>query len=146
MNIVDSSGWLEFFTDSPNAGCFAEPLHDKAQLLVPSIIIYEVFKVVLRERGENAALQAAALLRQGVVTGLTEDIALRAARLSIAHKLPMADSIIFATARAHDAIIWTQDDDFKGLDGVRYFSKSSSGSAVQEVPNDSSSDTSRRRG
>ncbi len=123
MNIVDSSGWLEFFTDGPNAGCFAEPLNDRAQLLVPSIIIYEVFKVVLRERGENAALQAVALLRQGVVTDLTEDIALRAARLSIACKLPMADSIIFATARAYNAEIWTQDDDFKGLEGVRYFSK-----------------------
>ena len=130
MNIVDSSGWLEFFTDSPNAECFAEPLHDKGQLLVPSIIIYEVFKVVLRERGENAALQAEALLRQGIVIDLTEDIAMRAARLSIAHKLPMADSIIFATARAHDAIIWTQDDDFKGLEGVRYFSKGPPGSIL----------------
>lgn len=124
MNIVDSSGWLEFFTDSPNADCFAEPLNDRGQLLVPSIIIYEVFKVVLRERGEHAALQAVALLRQGVVVDLTEDIALRAARLSIELKLPMADSIILATARTHEADIWTQDDDFKGVDGVRYFPKS----------------------
>jgi predicted nucleic acid-binding protein len=127
VNIVDSSGWLEFFTDGPNAECFAKPLHDKGQLLVPSSIIYEVFKVVLRERGENAALQAEALLRQGIVVDLTEDIALRAARLSIAHKLPMADSIILATARAHEAVIWTQDNDFKGLDGVRYFPKSPDG-------------------
>jgi toxin FitB len=121
VNIVDSSGWLEFFTDGPNADCFAEPLQNSGQLLVPSVIIYEVFKVVLRERGENAALQAEALLRQGTVVNLTEDIALRAARLSIDHKLPMADSIILATARAHEAVIWTQDDDFKGVDGVRYF-------------------------
>ena len=123
MNIVDSSGWLEFFADGPNAESFAKPLADRDQLLVPVIIIYEVFKVVLRERGENAALQAAALLRQGDVVALTEDIALAAARLSVAHKIPMADSIILATARTNDAIIWTQDDDFKGLDNVRYFSK-----------------------
>ena len=123
MNIVDSSGWLEFFADGPNADNFAKPLADKDQLLVPTVIIYEVFKVVLRERGENSALQAAALLRQGDVVALTEDIALAAARLSVAHKIPMADSIILATARTNNAIIWTQDDDFKGLDNVRYFSK-----------------------
>ena len=123
MNIVDSSGWLEFFADGHNADNFAKPLADKDLLLVPTIIIYEVFKVVLRERGENSALQAAALLRQGDVVALTEDIALAAARLSVAHKIPMADSIILATARSKDAIIWTQDDDFKGFDNVRYFSK-----------------------
>lgn len=123
MNIVDSSGWLEFFADGPNADNFVEPLNDSDKLLVPTIIIYEVFKVILRERGENSALQAAALLRQGDVIELTEDIALRAARLSTTHKIPMADSIILATAKANNAIIWTQDDDFKGLEGVRYFAK-----------------------
>jgi toxin FitB len=123
LNIVDSSGWLEFFANGPDADNFAKPLADKDLLLVPTIIIYEVFKVVLRERGENSALQAAALLRQGDVVALTEDIAMAAARLSVAHKIPMADSIILATARTRDAIIWTQDDDFKGLDNVRYFSK-----------------------
>ncbi len=123
MNIVDSSGWLEFFVDGPNADNFVEPLSNKDQLLVPSIIIFEVFKVILRERGENAALQAAALLRQGSVVELSEDIALRAARLGLAHKIPMADSIILATARAKNAVIWTQDDDFKGLDNVHYFAK-----------------------
>lgn len=124
MNIVDSSGWLEFFADGPNADSFAEPLADRGQLIVPTIIIYEVFKVILRERGENSALQAAALLRQGTVVTLTEDISLSAARLSFNYKIPMADSIILATARANDATVWTQDDDFKGLDNVRYFSKS----------------------
>lgn len=123
MNIVDSSGWLEYFTDGPNAGHFAQPLSDRNDLLVPSIIIYEVFKVVLRERGENDALQASALLRQGDIAELSEDISLRAARLSILHKLPMADSIILATARARDAIIWTQDEHFNGLDRVRFFPK-----------------------
>lgn len=123
MNIVDSSGWLEYFADGPNAGNFAAPLADREKLLVPVIIIYEVFKVVLRERGENSALQAAALLRQGTVVPVTEDLALTAARLSGIHKIPMADSIILATAYANDATVWTQDDDFKGLDGVRYFAK-----------------------
>lgn len=123
MNIVDSSGWLEFFADGPNADNFVEPLNDSDKHLVPTIIIYEVFKVILRERGENSALQAAALLRQGDVIELTEYIALRAARLSTTHKIPMADSIILATAKANNAIIWTQDDDFKGLEGVRYFAK-----------------------
>jgi toxin FitB len=123
VNLVDSSGWLEFFVDGPNADNFVEPLSERDKLLVPTIIIYEVFKVVFRERGENAALQAAALLRQGSVVELSEDIALRAARLSLVHKIPMADSIILATARANNAVIWTQDDDFKGLDNVKYFSK-----------------------
>ena len=123
MNIVDSSGWLEFFADGPNAETFAAPLSDRNRLLVPSIIIYEVFKVVMRERGENAALQAIALLRQGTAIDLNEDIAIQAARLSTAHKIPMADSIILATARTHKATVWTQDDDFKGLDGVEYVAK-----------------------
>jgi predicted nucleic acid-binding protein len=123
VNIVDSSGWLEFFSDGPNADHFAQPLSDRDNLLVPSIIIYEVFKVVLRERGENDALQSVALLRQGGIIELSEDISLRAARLSIRHKLPMADSIILATALAHDSIIWTQDEHFNGLDKVNFFPK-----------------------
>ena len=123
MNIVDSSGWLEFFSDGPNADHFAQPLSDRDNLLVPTIILHEVFKVVLRERGENDALQAAALLRQGDIVALTEDISLSAARLSILHKLPMADSIILATARAREATIWTQDEHFNGLDKVKFFSK-----------------------
>ena len=123
MNIVDSSGWLEFFSDGPGAEQFAAPLSERDTLLVPSIIIYEVFKVILRERGENDALQACALLRQGVVADLSEDISLRAARLSILHKLPMADSVILATARANDAVIWTQDEHFNGLEKVRFFPK-----------------------
>jgi predicted nucleic acid-binding protein len=123
VNIVDSSGWLEFFADGPNADAFSVALDDRDSLLVPTIIIYEVFKVVLRERGENAALQAVALLRQGAVVDLDENIALSAARLSTDHKIPMADSIILATARSHNATILTQDDDFKGLDDVRYIPK-----------------------
>jgi predicted nucleic acid-binding protein len=123
VNLVDSSAWLEFFTDGLNAASFAEPLADRSRLLVPTIIIYEVFKVVQRERGEGMALQAEALLRQGVVVDLSEDIALRAARLSLTLKLPMADSIILATAKVHDAVIWTQDEHFSAIDGVKFFRK-----------------------
>ena len=123
MNIVDSSGWLEFLSDGPNADHFALPLSDRDSLLVPTVIVYEVFKIVLRERGEDAALQTAALLRQGTVIELREDIALNAARLSISHKLPMADSIILANSRLYEATIWTQDEHFRNLDMVKYFPK-----------------------
>ena len=123
MNVVDSSGWLEFFADGPNARIFAEPLEQTDLLLVPSVCLYEVFKIVLRQRGEAAALQAVALMRQGLVVELTERIALLAAELSLQEALPMADSIILATARLHDARIWTQDSDFKGLENVTYVAK-----------------------
>ena len=123
MNVVDSSAWLEFFADGPNARVFAEPLEQTDLLLVPSVCLYEVFKIVLRQRGEAAALQAVALMRQGLVVELTERIALLAAELSLREELPMADSIILATARLHDAHIWTQDSDFKGLEDVTYVAK-----------------------
>ena len=123
MNVVDSSAWLEFFADGPNARIFAEPLEQADLLLVPSVCLYEMFKTVLRQRGEPAALQAVALMRQGHVVELTERIALLAAELSLQKKLPMADSIILATARLHDAHIWTQDSDFEGLENVAYVVK-----------------------
>lgn len=123
MNVVDSSGWLEFFADGPNADQFATPLGVVAELVVPSITLYEVFKIVCRQRGEDAALQAVALMQQGKVVELSSSIALLAARLSLDLKIPMADSIILATARAHDAQLWTQDDDFEGVPGVRYLPK-----------------------
>ena len=126
MNIVDSSGWLEYFADGPNADRFAAPLGNVAELLVPSITLYEVFKVVCRQRGEDAALQAVAMMQQGKVIELSSSIALLAAKLSLDLKIPMADSIILATAQIHNAVLWTQDDDFRGLSGVRYFSKVSS--------------------
>jgi predicted nucleic acid-binding protein len=122
MNVVDSSGWLEFFADGPNAEEFAAPLKDKAALVVPSITIYEVFKVVCRQRGEDAALQATALMQQGMVIELSSSLAMVAAKTSLELALPMADSIILATARLSNAILWTQDEHFSGLPGVRYFS------------------------
>jgi predicted nucleic acid-binding protein len=118
MNLVDSSGWLEYFADGPNAPIFAKALRDTDQVLVPTVCLYEVYKVVLRQRGPSAALQAVALMRQGQIVELGERIALLAAEISLKHKLPMTDSVILATARAHGAHVWTQDADFAAIDGV----------------------------
>ena len=123
MNIVDSSGWLAYFADEPNAKHFITPLKDTASLVIPSVTIYEVFKVVLRETSENEALQAAAAMQKGKVVDLTAMLAIAASKLSLKHGIPMADSIILATAKAFDAVIWTQDSDFKNIAGVKYFPK-----------------------
>ena len=123
MNIVDSSGWLAFFADEPNAKHFLLPLKDTASLVVPAVTIYEVFKVVLRESSENEALQAAVAMQKGTVVDLTAKLAINASKLSLQHGLLMADSIILATARVFNATIWTQDSDFKSISGVKYFSK-----------------------
>lgn len=123
MNLVDSSGWLEFFADGANASFFATPLKNVDELVVPTISIYEVFKSVLRQRDESAALQAVALMKQGQVIDLTTNISLMAGKLSLERNIPMADSIILATGRLYQATIWTQDVDFKGLEGVEYIRK-----------------------
>jgi predicted nucleic acid-binding protein len=123
VNAVDSSGWLEYFADGPNARHFEAPLERTAELVVPSICLTEVFKVIARQRSEQHALQAVALMQQAMVVDLDRDIALFAARAGLIHRLPLADSVVLATARACDALVWTQDEDFEGLDGVRYFPK-----------------------
>ena len=123
MNIVDSSGWLAYFADEPNAKHFLNPLKDTASLVVPTITVYEVFKVVLRESSENEALQVTAAMQKGAVIDLTVRLAIAASKLSVGNGLPMADSIILATAKAYDAIVWTQDSDFKKMAGVKYFPK-----------------------
>lgn len=123
MNIVDSSGWLEFFADDANADFFAEPIIKTDELIVSTIIIYEVFKRILQQRNQDQALQAVAVMRQGTVINLDETLALQAAKLGYEFKLPLADSIIFATAQAYGATLWTQDADFQGLAGVRYIKK-----------------------
>ncbi|HMK43383.1 MAG TPA: type II toxin-antitoxin system VapC family toxin [Dissulfurispiraceae bacterium] len=125
MNIIDSSGWLEYFADGPNAAFFPRPLQKTSQLIVPTITMYEVFKAVLRQRNESDAIQSVALMQQGTVVDLTPGIAILAAKLSMEHQLPMADSIILATARTCGAIIWTQDSDFKHFTDVRYPAKQS---------------------
>ena len=118
-NVVDSSCWLEYFTGSKRAAQFADAVEDGEHLIVPVITIYEVFKKVFRERGENEALQAAGMMHAGRVVELDASLALEAARLS----LPMADSIIYATALRHGATLWTQDEHFKDMPSVRFFRK-----------------------
>ena len=125
MNIIDSSGWLEYFADGPNASFFSRPLQKTGDLVVPTITIYEVFKAVLRQRNESDALQTVALMQQGSVVDLTAGISILAAKISIEQRLPMADSIILATAHSYRATIWTQDSDFKEIDGVQYIAKKS---------------------
>jgi toxin FitB len=119
-NVVDSSGWLEYLADSPQAVHFEQALQDTENLIVPVITIYEVFKKVLRERGEGDALLVASQMQSGTVVDLDLTLALEAAR----HPLPMADSLIYATAITHGATLWTQDEHFKDLPNVRYFPKS----------------------
>ena len=123
MNIVDSSGWLEYFADGPNANFFAPAIEAISELIIPTLSIYEVFKRVLQQRGEGGALQAVALMQQGEVVNLDVTIALSAAKLSVELKLPMADSVMLATAEAYNATFWTQDSDFKDIKGVRYVEK-----------------------
>ena len=123
MNVVDSSAWLEYFANSKRAAKFVKPIEDTRKLIVPSICILEVFKKVLSSRGEDKALQAIALMQQGRIVELTVAIALSAGKLGVQHKLPMADSIILATARQWEATLWTQDSDFHGIEGVKFFPK-----------------------
>lgn len=120
MNLVDSSAWLEYLADGPNANFFAPAIEKTRELLIPAIVLFEVFKKVLQERSENAALEAISVMQHGRIVELSSGLALHAARLSHHHKLPMADSIILATARASDATIWTQDSDFEGMDNVKF--------------------------
>ncbi len=120
MNVVDSSGWLEYFAGGPNADFFAPPLAEIDSLIVPAISVYEVFKIILRQKDESAALETVALMEQGRVIALDTSISLLAARLSLDLSLPMADSIILATARLHRAVLWTQDADFERIEGVQY--------------------------
>jgi predicted nucleic acid-binding protein len=123
MNVVDSSGWLEYFADGPNADFFAQAIEAVTELVVPTLSLYEVFKRVLQQRGEGDALQAVAIMIQGQVIDLDMDLALSAAKVSTELGLPMADSVMLATARAHAATLWTQDADFEQIAGVQYVTK-----------------------
>ncbi|MBI2295524.1 MAG: type II toxin-antitoxin system VapC family toxin [Betaproteobacteria bacterium] len=120
MNVVDSSAWLEYFADGPNAGFFAPAIERIDELLVPSVAMLEVFKRILQQRSESEALQAVAVMQQGRVIHLDAALALSAAKIGVEVKLPLADSIILATARRFDATVWTQDEDFDGLAKVKY--------------------------
>ena len=123
MNVVDSSAWLAWFENDAGAQSFERPIEDTASLLVPSICVTEVFKVVARQRSEGDALQAIAAMHQGEVIPLDSDLAISAAVLGMKHKLPLADSIVYATAQSRGAMLWTQDEDFDGLPQVRFFRK-----------------------
>ncbi len=123
MNVVDSSGWLAYFAGDTNAKQFAPVIQSTDTLIVPTICVYEVFRRILTQRGEDAALQAIGVMSLGTTIELTQEIAINAAQISRAHKLAMADSVILATARANKATLWTQDADFEGIAGVNYISK-----------------------
>ena len=120
MNVVDSSGWIEYLVGGPDAAFFSEPLLDSDALVVPSISILEVYRYVLRQRGRPDAMAVAAAMQQAKVVPLDESLAIEASEISVSLGLPMADSIIYATAVLHDATLWTQDADFEGLERVRY--------------------------
>lgn len=122
-NVVDSSAWLEYFADASGAKHFAGAIEAIDRLVVPAVCLLEVFKVVLRQRGESDALQAVALMQQGRVVELDAPLALAAATAGVEYKLPLADSIVYATAQAVGGVVWTQDEDFDGLPGVAYFPK-----------------------
>jgi len=123
MNLVDTSGWLEYLADTKNAKNFADAIENTEELIVSSINVYEIYKKVLKEKDENTAIQIIGLMKQSKVIDVTSSIAIQAAKLSYEENIPMADSIIYITAKENDAILWTQDADLKSLEGVKYFSK-----------------------
>ncbi len=116
---LDSSCWIEYLRDTPRAELFAIAAENPEQLIVPVVSIYEVTKKLRREISAKVAAYAEALMCRGRVI----DFDLSLSRAAIANTLPLADSLIYATAQAHDAILWTQDQHFEGLPGVKYFSK-----------------------
>ena len=119
-NTVDSSAWVEYFIDGPNAAFFASAIENTSSLVVPSISLHEVFRKTLQDQSEGSALRAIAQMKQGNVRDLDEEVALNAARISFQMNLPMVESIILATARANNARLWTQDERFRGIEGVNY--------------------------
>lgn len=123
MNLVDTSGWLEYFADTPQARHFAAAIENTRQLIVPSVVLYEVFKKVSLAFDEGKAFAVVAQLKQGRIVDMDETVALYAGKLSIEHKLPMADAFIYATALLNKATVFTQDAHFEGLPQVKYFAK-----------------------
>lgn len=122
-NVVDSSAWLAYFAAESTAADFALAIEDLAHLVVPAVCLFEVFKVVAKQRGDDDALQAVAVMQQGEVVSVNAALALAAARVGAAHRLALADSVVYATARAVGGVVWTQDAHFDGLPSVRYVPK-----------------------
>jgi toxin FitB len=123
MNVVDSSGWIEYFFDSPRADLFAAAIEDVTKLLVPVVSIYEVHKVLSRKLPAGTVLSCLDVMRQGRVLDLTDSRAVASADIAVKHKLAMADAVIYSMAREFDGTLWTQDVDYDGLDGVKFFEK-----------------------
>ena len=123
MNLVDSSGWLEYLADGPGADFFAPALENTEELLVPTICLLDVARKLYRQRGHDTVIQTLALMQEGRVVQLMPEVVVLAARVGMEHQLPLADSVIYATGRLYGATVWTQDSDFKGLDGVMYTPK-----------------------
>lgn len=123
MNIVDSSAWLEYFGGTKRAQYFRKIIKNLNELLIPSIVLYEVFKKIHQQNGRKEGIKAIAQMKQGKVVDLDMKMSLLAATLSLQYKLPMADSIILATSQTYKAVIWTQDSDFKKIPNVKYFRK-----------------------
>jgi len=123
MNVVDSSAWIEFFTGGPNAKFFEQAILQREELIVPTMVLLEVYKHVRRHQGRDRALTAIAGMKQGQIQDLDERLALYAGEIGVEYGLPLADSVIFATARLHEATLWTQDSDFEGMEGVRFKKK-----------------------
>ncbi|MEK7085688.1 MAG: type II toxin-antitoxin system VapC family toxin [Patescibacteria group bacterium] len=122
-NVVDSSAWLEYFVGTKNADNFAKVIENTKNLIIPTITIYKVFKKILQRKNRKNAIEIIAHMKLGKIIELNLGLSLKAAKLSIKFNLPMADSIILATAQEYNATVWTQDEDFKGIPGVKYFKK-----------------------
>jgi toxin FitB len=122
-NVVDSSGWLEYFADGKNAQFFAPAIENPHDLIVPTISIFEVFKHILRCASEQQAFESIECMLQGTIIELDIELSLNAARLGVQYNIPLADSVVLATGLAHQATIWSQDADFKGLPQVKYIKK-----------------------
>jgi len=120
MNVVDSSVWLEYLAGGPNSAFFAGAIENTIELIVPTISLYEVFKKIVQQRSENEALQVIAVMQQGKIAEMDARTALSAARISVDNKLPLADSVMLATARLNNAVLWTQDSHFEGIPNVKY--------------------------
>ncbi|MCL4818740.1 MAG: type II toxin-antitoxin system VapC family toxin [Vicinamibacteria bacterium] len=123
MNVVDSSAWLEYFADGPNAAFFAPAIEDPRRLVVPSICLVEVFRRLMQQVGVEAALRATAAMQSGEVVALDAALSRDAGRVGVERRLALADSIVLATALSRDAFLWTQDADFEGYPKLRFRAK-----------------------
>jgi len=123
MVILDSSCWLEYFLNGKRADDYAAIIEENREIIVPAIVLHEVFKVTMKASNEDSALAAAGVLQQFPIIPVDENIAMFSAKIGQQYGLAMADSMILATAQIHHAMLWTQDADFKGLANVKYFEK-----------------------